>query len=891
MQYIRVGLVGVLLAACGQLRKPPDPDRRLNIQQSGTMFESSNGYRFAALPEPGSKAIRVDVRYPVGASDDPPGKEGLAHLVEHMLFEIEFNQGGAKTSINAELGKVALSWNAETSEDFTTYQTIATADHLSQVLGLEVNRIAIGCAGLTPETFAREREVVLNELRTRQGASGAAIQRIVKEAVYPEGHPYRAVDSVETVSKLQLADVCQFISSEYQRGKAVVVVSGGVDGPKLQEAAAKQFVRLRKRIPSIRPVAPIAEAKAGTVKLRADVDEPMFIATWPMPPMDTKDYRLLEIASGVIDTRLEGFAFTYGWGHSSFSTVLGGPRAPVLAVGIDLSSTSKVDDAIDAVKRSVQYSLRTLGSETDSAAWRSVWQGRAEQLLAAWESLGSRNALFTDILSYDHADDYLIGRIAEVQQSSPQALRDLSERWLSPGRARYLVIEPTGAPTPVGGKTFGGGKEELSTAVDGSLADNPLPPPPPRARLSPERYTLDNGLEVILWPYGTTPLVRGRLVIDSGSAHDPVGKEGIAELVGASDVEPDTLTFEERDLSIAVDTLVVRLASELRLPGYGLSDEAKAYIKARLKQPRAAERRNYERDLLVEVYGDSHPYARSAMSEQSIDQLHHDLVNDWARSHIVPKNATLVIAGQFDPELVKKHIAYDVDQVSSGGDSPDVEDTPHSPLARYVIGTAAKPSPTIELDVMFRTVRGIDRDHAKRLVLEQLLDSELAVLRSKHAVTYGFSASYEPRKAGGLWRISGEADATRSEEATKVLLGLLDDMRRDPETYRAAFVLARHKVLESMLLSQTDSLTMVGRLVNIAKFTLAEDFYDRLPDKVSALTLSDFHAFLVKELPANAQVFGAFGNKSAVEAAVTAAKARPAASTKASGAIADPFGH
>src|SRR3982750_1499137 len=107
--------------ACGTLIKPPDPDRRLNILTDGMVFDADRGYRFVVLPETAANVVRVDVRYPVGSVDDPPGKEGLAHLVEHLLTEVELVHDGVKTSLDGELSRVALSFNAHTSEEATTY--------------------------------------------------------------------------------------------------------------------------------------------------------------------------------------------------------------------------------------------------------------------------------------------------------------------------------------------------------------------------------------------------------------------------------------------------------------------------------------------------------------------------------------------------------------------------------------------------------------------------------------------------------------------------------------------------------------------------------------------------------------------------------------------------
>src|SRR6476661_1118746 len=111
-----------VVTACGSAMRPPDPDRHLDIRTSGSLFASDRGYKFAVLPEPGAGVVRLSVRYPVGSADDPPGKEGLAHLVEHLLFDVEYTRGADKTSISAELGRSAIAWNAETHEDYTTYQ-------------------------------------------------------------------------------------------------------------------------------------------------------------------------------------------------------------------------------------------------------------------------------------------------------------------------------------------------------------------------------------------------------------------------------------------------------------------------------------------------------------------------------------------------------------------------------------------------------------------------------------------------------------------------------------------------------------------------------------------------------------------------------------------------
>ena len=255
-----------------------------------------------------------------------------------------------------------------------------------------------------------------------------------------------------------------------------------------------------------------------------------------------------------------------------------------------------------------------------------------------------------------------------------------------------------------------------------------------------------------------------------------------------------------------------------------------------------------------------------------MNHLSQDSVEDWARSHITPKNSTLVVVGELDPALVKRYVAYNTEHVSSGSHTRDIE-TPPRTTPGFVVGTTTRPSPTVELAASFVGGRGIDDDYPKRLVLEAVLDAQFAQLREKRALTYGFSASFEPRRAGGLWTISGKVDAARAAEAGQAMVNILAELRRDPEVYRGAFVLGRQKVLESLLVNLTSSEATATRLAFLARFGLPDDYYDSLAKAVARMTLPELHAFLVRELAVDHQVIGAFGNAGPANAAIAAARA------------------
>ncbi|HEY0190092.1 MAG TPA: hypothetical protein VGC42_03155, partial [Kofleriaceae bacterium] len=194
------------------------------------------------------------------------------------------------------------------------------------------------------------------------------------------------------------------------------------------------------------------------------------------------------------------------------------------------------------------------------------------------------------------------------------------------------------------------------------------------------------------------------------------------------------------------------------------------------------------------------------------------------------------------------------------------------PTQAWIAGKSDEPSTSVNLQVSFVGGRGIDADHAKRLVLEEVLSEKLFDLRARTALSYVTEASYMPRRAGGVWSLTAVVDRARAAEAGTELVRLLDQLRSAPETYRVAFVIARQKVLEGMLATSGSSLQALNRLVETARFDVADDRHDRLVAEIAALTLPTFHTFVAHELARTGQVFSAYGNSEAVSAALDAAR-------------------
>ena len=110
-------------------------DQQQTIKYSEFRAKLDNGLRFVILPDKNTPMVHVAIRYEVGANEDPPGKAGLAHLVEHMMFQHR-PLGADKPPTFELIPQMATGFNAYTTWDQTHYyldgraEDVAARDHL-----------------------------------------------------------------------------------------------------------------------------------------------------------------------------------------------------------------------------------------------------------------------------------------------------------------------------------------------------------------------------------------------------------------------------------------------------------------------------------------------------------------------------------------------------------------------------------------------------------------------------------------------------------------------------------------------------------------------------------------------------------------------------------------
>ena len=202
-------------------------------------FTLKNGMEVVVVNNPRVPVVTHMVWYRVGSADEGPGESGIAHFLEHLMFKgTKKREPGEFSEIVARNGGHE---NAFTSHDYTAYfQTIAV-DKLETVMELEADRMTN--LVITPKEVEPERQVVLEERRSRTDNNPGAILGEHINASLFLNHPYRnpIIGWEHDIKALNIERILAFYKRFYRPNNAILVVAGDMAGEKLKPLAEKYY--------------------------------------------------------------------------------------------------------------------------------------------------------------------------------------------------------------------------------------------------------------------------------------------------------------------------------------------------------------------------------------------------------------------------------------------------------------------------------------------------------------------------------------------------------------------------------------------------------------------------------------------------------------------------
>jgi len=236
-------------------------------ETKASTFVLGNGMQVVVIPDHRVPVVTHMVWYRVGAADDPVGRSGLAHFLEHLMFKsTERRKTGEFTRVVNRLGG---RHNALTSHDTTSYFQRVAKEHLKSVMELEADRMT--GVRFIDEEVRTERDVVREERRSSVEANPISTLNEQMMAILYGNHTYGrpVLGFAHEIMTLSLDDARAFYARHYAPGNAILVIAGDITADELRPLAEATYGRVpaRPAVPArVRLVEPEPIA-ARTVRL------------------------------------------------------------------------------------------------------------------------------------------------------------------------------------------------------------------------------------------------------------------------------------------------------------------------------------------------------------------------------------------------------------------------------------------------------------------------------------------------------------------------------------------------------------------------------------------------------------------------------------------------
>jgi zinc protease len=431
-------VLALLAVAAGRASAAPDV----------TSFMLGNGLQVVVVPDHRAPIVTHMIWYKVGAADETPGKSGLAHFLEHLMFKgTSKNPGDTFSQAVAAIGGEE---NAFTSSDYTGFYQRVPRDHLKEMMAFEADRMT-GLV-LSEDVVRPELNVVLEELNMRVANNPAAELDEQMDAALYLNHPYHrpVIGWHHEVEKLDRADALEFYQRFYTPNNAIVVIAGDVTPDEVRADAEATYGKVIPRVaigPRERPSEPEQEAPRTVTFADSRVAQPNINRYYLVPSATTAkpgENEALEVLTSILgsgsNSRLyrslvvdKGIALNAGAFYSDTAldygkfAVYGWPKPGVTLHAVEQGIDAVLTDAIQHGITADELDRAKTGLIADA-----VYAEDSQATLARWYGAG---------LATGQTVEEIRNWPDRIHAVTADAVRQAARRWLDIRRSvtGYLV--------------------------------------------------------------------------------------------------------------------------------------------------------------------------------------------------------------------------------------------------------------------------------------------------------------------------------------------------------------------------------------------------------------------------------------------------------------------
>jgi zinc protease len=854
------------------LRPLPAPAAQ-SAPPSAQVRTLANGMRIVVLEDHAAPVVHVHTWYRFGALDETPGKTGLAHALEHMMFR------GTKTLSSAGLddmnARLGADLNAQTQNEMTHYYFVVPSDRVETIMRVEADRMRN--LKLDPKDWALEKGAVLQEWAQDHSNPIFSFVFGAAEKVYPGSRlGQTALGEKHDIETATVADLRRYYDEWYRPNNATLVVTGDVKAADIFAAAQRDFGSIPSHALPARKQYAVKPASGVTTSMKAEfpftiVDE-VYAAPGNAPATEHDQIRN--------DIAVEALA---------------NPRGPYRAALVESGLTlGMIPIPLEDRRASAVHVLMIVAPGHTADEARAAYEKTTADLLAKGiDPEFITAAKRSQIASLTYARDSIVGLgngiggayvfpgdtdpdkyPAMIEAITPDEVNAVARSIYSKASV-VATLEPT-TTDPTKFKP----PSNIASSVTDSFGDR-VPNGPKiqpawlktalakpltlKSAVDPVVTILPNGLKLLVQRVASNPTVFVQGSVRTSSTYDPAGKEGLGDVTSSlmnwgsakydyaaqrklADDRAATLSFgtsfSAHGRADDVTTFLDALADDVRHPAFPTDKLALVKQQLAAVASRRALDPNYrsQRAFAEALYPAGDPALRESTAA-SVNAITLDDVKAYHAQYVRPDMTTLVIVGDVDPAAVAREVAARFGDWTATGPKPD----PHLPpiplpaAKRQNVETQAQ-DVNVQLGAPALARTNPDYD---ALVLANAIygggatDARLfREARDKRGLVYGAYSSLQAGRDRGTMMISFRAVPSKVAAADAVVRS---EMKRMQNERVSADELARAKtrVVAAAIDAEQATGAIASDLMRIGSDDLPPSYYATLAQRYAKITPAD----------------------------------------------------
>ncbi|GAB6065394.1 pitrilysin family protein [Aquifex pyrophilus] len=400
-----------------------------------------NGGKLIIKPREDTKAVAIHVWFRVGSVYEKYDEKGMAHFLEHMLFNgtEKYKYGEIDRIIESLGGNI----NAGTSKDYTYYHVEIASPYWKQAL--EVLYQLTLKATLEEKMIEKEKEIVIEELRRGKDNPTTVLWEEFEKLVYKVS-PYRfpIIGFEETIRKFTREKLLRFYRSFYQPRNMAVVVVGNVNPKEVEEEVLKTFGSEEGRpVPKVQIPTEPEQIGIRFKKLEDKrIEKAYWIIGWRVPAIGKNEYKGLLVLSEILcggrvsvfykELREKGLVYSYWCGD------LGRPRDNLFVISASFDP-SRYEEVKKRVFELLKETYENLNDEIVEKAKQRIINSRI------FEEEKVENEAFDIGYSYTVVKDLDFYRFFEKNLSRVRRVdvMKIFERYIKEDRYSEILMVPS----------------------------------------------------------------------------------------------------------------------------------------------------------------------------------------------------------------------------------------------------------------------------------------------------------------------------------------------------------------------------------------------------------------------------------------------------------------